>query len=37
MTHVLLPAIWLVVIIIGLPNLSETVYTPSLPAIAGAL
>ena len=37
MTHILLPAIWLVVLIVGLPNLSETVYTPSLPDIAHAL
>jgi len=26
MTHVLLPAIWLIVLIAGLPQLSETVY-----------
>jgi MFS transporter, DHA1 family, multidrug resistance protein len=37
MTHVLLPAIWLIVLIVGLPQLSETVYTPSLPNIAHAL
>lgn len=37
MTHVLLPAVWLIVIIVGLPQLSETVYTPSLPDIAHAL
>ena len=37
MTHVLLPAIWLIVLIVGLPQLSETVYTPSLPDIAHAL
>ena len=37
MTHILLPAIWLVVLIAGLPQLSETVYTPSLPDIAHAL
>ncbi|MBL3285326.1 MFS transporter N-terminal domain protein [Rickettsiales endosymbiont of Paramecium tredecaurelia] len=34
MTHVLLPAIWLIVLIASLPQLSETVYTPSLPDIA---
>ena len=37
MTNVLLPAIWLIVLIVGLPQLSETVYTPSLPDIAYAL
>lgn len=37
MTHVLLPAIWLIVLIVGLPQLSETVYTPSLPDIAHTL
>lgn len=37
MSHLLLPAIWLIVLIVGLPQLSETVYTPSLPAIAHAL
>ncbi|MES2215571.1 MAG: multidrug effflux MFS transporter [Pseudomonadota bacterium] len=37
MTHILQPAIWLIVIIVGLPILSETVYTPSLPDIAHAL
>ena len=37
MTHVVLPAIWLIVLIVGLPQLSETVYTPSLPDIAQAL
>lgn len=31
------PPIWLLVIIIGLPQLSETVYTPALPDIARAL
>ncbi len=31
------PALWLLVFIIGLPQLSETVYTPSLPQIAHAL
>jgi Bcr/CflA subfamily drug resistance transporter len=37
MIHVLQPAIWLIVFIVGLPQLSETVYTPSLPDIAHAL
>lgn len=32
-----LPALWLIVLIVGLPQLSETVYTPSLPDIAHAL
>ena len=35
-THVV-PASWLIVLIAGLPQLSETVYTPSLPDIARAL
>lgn len=34
MTSVLQPAIWLIVLIVGLSQLSETVYTPSLPDIA---
>jgi DHA1 family bicyclomycin/chloramphenicol resistance-like MFS transporter len=33
----LLPPLWLIVLIVGLPQLSETVYTPSLPDIAQAL
>ncbi len=33
----MLPAIWLIVLIVGLPQLSETVYTPSLPDIAYTL
>lgn len=37
MTHIAQPAIWLIVLIVGLPQLSETVYTPSLPDIAQAL
>lgn len=37
MTRILLPAIWLIVLIVGLPQLSETVYTPSLPDIARTL
>ena len=32
-----LPATWLIVLIAGLPQLSETVYSPSLPDIAKAL
>lgn len=32
-----LPALWLVILVVGLPLLSETVYTPSLPDIAHAL
>lgn len=31
------PPIWLIVLIVGLPQLSETVYTPSLPDIARTL
>lgn len=37
MTKALLPAAWLIVLIVGLPQLSETVYSPSLPAIAEGL
>lgn len=37
MTRALMPAIWLIVLVVGLPQLSETVYTPSLPDIAQAL
>jgi Bcr/CflA subfamily drug resistance transporter len=33
----LLPALWLIILIVGFPLLSETVYTPSLPDIAHAL
>ena len=36
MPHVLRPELWLMVLIAGLPLLSETVYTPSLPDIAQA-
>ncbi len=32
-----MPAIWLLIVIVGLPQLSETVYTPALPDIARAL
>ena len=34
MTHILVPATWLIVLLAGLPQLSETVYSPSLPDIA---
>ena len=37
MTHIVLPAIWLIILIVGLPQLSETVYSPALPEIATAL
>lgn len=37
MTRIVLPAIWLIVLIVGLPQLSESVYSPSLPEIARAL
>ncbi len=37
MNNITLPAIWLIVLIVGLPQLSETVYTPSLPDIAISL
>jgi DHA1 family bicyclomycin/chloramphenicol resistance-like MFS transporter len=37
MKHHLPPALWLIILIVGLPLLSETVYTPSLPDIAHAL
>jgi DHA1 family bicyclomycin/chloramphenicol resistance-like MFS transporter len=30
----ILPPIWIIVLIVGLPQFSETVYTPSLPEIA---
>jgi DHA1 family bicyclomycin/chloramphenicol resistance-like MFS transporter len=29
-----LPPIWIIVLLVGLPQLSETIYTPSLPEIA---
>ncbi|MCE3231588.1 MAG: drug resistance transporter, Bcr/CflA subfamily [Alphaproteobacteria bacterium] len=35
--HHLLPATWLIILIVGIPILSETVYTPSLPDIAHTL
>jgi Bcr/CflA subfamily drug resistance transporter len=34
MPHIILPAIWLIVFIVGLPQFSETVYSPALPDIA---
>jgi Bcr/CflA subfamily drug resistance transporter len=37
MSNIILPAIWLIVLLVGLPQLSETVYTPSLPDITSAL
>lgn len=37
MTRALLPVIWLIILIVGLPQLSETVYSPSLPEIARVL
>ncbi len=29
-----LPPLWLIILIVGIPQLSETVYTPSLPSLA---
>ena len=29
-----LPPIWIIVLLVGLPQFSETIYTPSLPEIA---
>jgi Bcr/CflA subfamily drug resistance transporter len=37
MIELIIPAIWILVLISGLPLLSETVYSPSLPDIAHAL
>ena len=37
MSPILLPAVWLILFIVGIPQLSETVYTPALPEIAHAL
>jgi MFS transporter, DHA1 family, multidrug resistance protein len=37
MNKILLPPVWIIVILAGLPQLSETVYTPSLPDIAKTL
>lgn len=33
----ILPATWLIILLVGLPQLCETVYTPSLPDIANSL
>ncbi|HUX80629.1 MAG TPA: MFS transporter, partial [Alphaproteobacteria bacterium] len=33
----ILPPIWLLAIVVGLPQISETIYTPSLPDIAQSL
>jgi DHA1 family bicyclomycin/chloramphenicol resistance-like MFS transporter len=30
------PALWLIVFIVGLPLLSETIYSPAMPRIAHA-
>lgn len=37
MTKTVAPALWLLVLIIALPQISETIYTPSLPDIARCL
>ncbi|OJW70832.1 MAG: Bcr/CflA family drug resistance efflux transporter [Candidatus Amoebophilus sp. 36-38] len=37
MAQIILPAIWLIILIAGLPQFAETVYTPTLPEIANAL
>lgn len=37
MKHYIAPALWLLIVIVGLPQLSETVYTPALPDIAQSL
>jgi Bcr/CflA subfamily drug resistance transporter len=37
MASIILPAIWLIILIVGVPNFAETVYTPALPEIAIAL
>ncbi len=34
MTHIVLPALWLILLIVGLPQFAETVYTPILPDMA---
>jgi MFS transporter, DHA1 family, multidrug resistance protein len=34
MKRLYLPPVWLIILVVGLPILSETVYTPSLPNIA---
>jgi len=37
MSKISTPALWLLIFIVGLPQLSETVYSPALPQIAHAL
>lgn len=37
MTKIITPPLWLLVLIIALPQISETIYTPSLPDIARCL
>lgn len=37
MKNIKVPELWLLVLIVGLPQLSETVYTPALPDIARSL
>lgn len=37
MSTLKIPPLWLLVLIVGLPQLSETVYTPALPDVARAL
>ena len=37
MTSVFVPIVWLIVFTVGLPQLSETIYTPALPDIAKSL
>lgn len=37
MTSFITPELWLLILIVGLPQLSETVYTPALPDIAHSL
>ena len=34
MTHVIAPSVWLIFLVLSLPQLSETMYSPSLPTIA---
>lgn len=36
-TNIIAPALWLILFLVGLPQLSETVYTPALPEITHAL
>ena len=37
MKHISMPAVWLIVLIAGIGQLSETVYSPALPTIAASL